>query len=467
MGFINDNFLLKNETARTLYHEYASKEPIFDFHSHLSAKEIWEDNQYENLTRVWLMGDHYKWRLMRANGIEESYITGHASDEDKLVKWAETVPNAVGNPIYHWTHLELKRYFDIDCIFGPSTVEEIGKQCSALLSKPEYSARNLIKNQNVKVLCTTDDPLDDLQYHAKLREEKYEVEVLPAFRPDNVLAINKDTFTDYIEKLGELTSIKIVSLNTLWEALKKRLYYFINMGCLTGDHSIEQLVYCNTSKEEVEGIFLRRIHGEMLSMEDVGRYQGYLLTMLGREYAKNNVVMQLHIGALRDCSQRMCQAHGNNIGCDGMGDLSFANAIKGLLDAMDLADELPKTILYCLNPRDQQMLAVLAGCFQQGPWRGKVQLGAAWWFNDHKAGMEQQLQALETNGLISTFVGMLTDSRSLLSYPRHEYFRRILCNQIGTLVEDGEYPADMEFLGTMIRKICYQNSIDYFGYIEK
>lgn len=464
MGFINDNFLLKNETARKLYHEYACKEPIFDFHSHLSAKEIWEDNQYENLTQVWLLGDHYKWRLMRANGIDEAYITGSADEYEKIKEWANTVPNAVGNPIYHWTHLELKRYFNIDAIFCPDTVDMIWEKCNTLLMNPEYSARNLVKGQNVKVLCTTDDPLDDLQYHAKLREEKYEVAVLPAFRPDNVLAINKKTFTEYIKELQEVAKIDITSLDTLWDALKKRLYYFINMGCLTGDHSIEQLIYCNSSKEEVEGIFLRRIKGEMLSKEDEGRYQGYLLTMLGREYAKNHMVMQLHIGALRDCSQRMFQAYGNNVGCDGMEDFSYVASVKGLLDAMDATDELPKTILYCLNPRDQQMLAVLAGCFQQGPERGKIQLGAAWWFNDHKSGIEQQLQALETNGLVSTFVGMLTDSRSLLSYPRHEYFRRILCNQIGTLVEEGEYPADIEGLGTMVRKICFQNSIEYFGY---
>lgn len=461
---IHDDFILKNETARALYHQSAESLPIIDFHNHLNPQEIYEDRCYDNLAEVWLGGDHYKWRAMRANGVPEELITGDGDPYEKILAWADTVQNCIGNPLYHWTHLELKRYFGIDDVLTPETAPAIWEKCNALLKTPEYSIRNLLKMQNVEVLCTTDDPIDDLKWHKKLAEEGFEIQVLPTFRPGRALDIEKDDFADYIAQLGERTDLEIHSLDDVLQALKKCLAYFIEAGCRVTDHSLESDFFLPASLEEADYIYQKRMSGETLSLEETAKYRGFVLTELGREYSRNNLVMQLHIGAIRNNSLRMFQHLGDDTGFDSLNDFNYAPQLSALLNAMDLTEELPKTVLYYLNSKDADMLAAMAGNYQSNTQniRGKVQLGSAWWFCDHKRGMERQMNALADTGLISTFIGMLTDSRSFLSFPRHEYFRRILCNLIGSWVEDGEYPADMPYLNTLVQNICYTNAKQYF-----
>lgn len=461
---IHDDFILKNETARALYHQSAESLPIIDFHNHLNPQEIYEDRCYDNLAEVWLGGDHYKWRAMRANGVPEELITGDGDPYEKFLAWADTVQNCIGNPLYHWTHLELKRYFGIDDVLTPETAPAIWEKCNALLKTPEYSIRNLLKMQNVEVLCTTDDPIDDLKWHKKLAEEGFEIQVLPTFRPGRALDIEKDDFADYIAQLVECTDLEIHSLDDVLQALKKCLAYFIEAGCRVTDHSLESDFFLPASLEEADYIYQKRMSGETLSLEETAKYRGFVLTELGREYSRNNLVMQLHIGAIRNNSLRMFQHLGDDTGFDSLNDFNYAPQLSALLNAMDLTEELPKTVLYYLNSKDADMLAAMAGNYQSNTQniRGKVQLGSAWWFCDHKRGMERQMNALADTGLISTFIGMLTDSRSFLSFPRHEYFRRILCNLIGSWVEDGEYPADMPYLNTLVQNICYTNAKQYF-----
>ena len=461
---IHDDFILKNETARALYHQSAESLPIIDFHNHLNPQEIYEDRCYDNLAEVWLGGDHYKWRAMRANGVPEELITGDGDPYEKFLAWADTVQNCIGNPLYHWTHLELKRYFGIDDVLTPETAPAIWEKCIALLKTPEYSIRNLLKMQNVEVLCTTDDPIDDLKWHKKLAEEGFEIQVLPTFRPGRALDIEKDDFADYIAQLGERTDLEIHSLDDVLQALKKCLAYFIEAGCRVTDHSLESDFFLPASYEEADHIYQKRMRGETLSLEETAKYRGFILTELGREYSRNNLVMQFHIGAIRNNSLRMFQHLGADTGFDSLNDFNYAPQLSALLNAMDLTEELPKTVLYYLNPKDADMLAAMAGNYHSNTQniRGKVQLGSAWWFCDHKRGMERQMNALADTGLISTFIGMLTDSRSFLSFPRHEYFRRILCNLIGSWVEDGEYPADMPYLNTLVQNICYTNAKQYF-----
>lgn len=461
---IHDDFILKNETARALYHQSAESLPIIDFHNHLNPQEIYEDRCYDNLAEVLLGGDHYKWRAMRANGVPEELITGDGDPYEKFLAWADTVQNCIGNPLYHWTHLELKRYFGIDDVLTPETAPAIWEKCNALLKTPEYSIRNLLKMQNVEVLCTTDDPIDDLKWHKKLAEEGFEIQVLPTFRPGRALDIEKDDFADYIAQLGECTDLEIHSLDDVLQALKKCLAYFIEDGCRVTDHSLESDFFLPASLEEADYIYQKRMSGETLSLEETVKYRGFVLTELGREYSRNNLVMQLHIGAIRNNSLRMFQHLGDDTGFDSLNDFNYAPQLSALLNAMDLTEELPKTVLYYLNSKDADMLAAMAGNYQSNTQniRGKVQLGSAWWFCDHKRGMERQMNALADTGLISTFIGMLTDSRSFLSFPRHEYFRRILCNLIGSWVEDGEYPADMPYLNTLVQNICYTNAKQYF-----
>ena len=461
---IHDDFILKNETARALYHQSAESLPIIDFHNHLNPQEIYEDRCYDNLAEVWLGGDHYKWRAMRANGVPEELITGDGDPYEKFLAWADTVQNCIGNPLYHWTHLELKRYFGIDDVLTPETAPAIWEKCNALLKTPEYSIRNLLKMQNVEVLCTTDDPIDDLKWHKKLAEEGFEIQVLPTFRPGRALDIEKDDFADYIAQLGECTDLEIHSLDDVLQALKKCLAYFIEAGCRVTDHSLESDFFLPASLEEADYIYQKRMSGETLSLEETAKYRGFVLTELGREYSRNNLVMQLHIGAIRNNSLRMFQHLGDDTGFDSLNDFNYAPQLSALLNAMDLTEELPKTVLYYLNSKDADMLAAMAGNYQSNTQniRGKVQLGSAWWFCDHKRGMKRQMNALADTGLISTFIGMLTDSRSFLSFPRHEYFRRILCNLIGSWVEDGEYPADMPYLNTLVQNICYTNAKQYF-----
>lgn len=464
--FMSNDFLLSNETAKTLFHDYAAKMPIIDFHNHLNPKEIYEDKCYDNIADVWLGGDHYKWRAMRTFGIPEEIVTGTSDPYERFLAWAETIQNCIGNPLYHWTHLELQRYFGITKPLNKETAREIWDECNAKLQTRAFSIRNLLKMQNVEVLCTTDDPADSLEYHKKLKAEGFEIQVLPTFRPDKAIAIEKAGFAEYMETLGNAAGRKLTNVNEVVEALKERLQYFIEVGCRVSDHSIENTFYVETSMEEVDNIFKKALEGGQLTEEECGKYHGFLLSALGREYAKNNLVMQIHIGAIRNNSTRLFEKLGVDVGVDGTTDMNFASQLSKLMDSMDKTNELPKTILYNLNDKDFHMLAVMMGNFQSNDQgiRGKIQLGSAWWFLDHKPGMERQLEVLGSVGLISTFVGMLTDSRSFLSMPRHEYFRRILCNEIGKLVENGEYPADMNYLGSMIENICANNAKKYFQF---
>lgn len=465
-AFIHDDFILKTKTAQKLYHEHAEKMPIIDFHNHLNPQEIYEDRCYNNLAEVWLGGDHYKWRAMRANGVPEELVTGNGDPYEKFLAWADTVQNCIGNPLYHWTHLELKRYFGIDETLSRETAPAIWEKCNALLQTPEYSIRSLLRMQHVSVLCTTDDPVDDLRWHKKLAEEAFEIRVLPTFRPGRALDIEKADFTAYMELLGKRTGISISSFDEMVSALTACLDYFIEAGCRVTDHSLETDFFLPASHEEVCNIFLKRMNGQTLSAEETAMYRGYLLAELGRTYARKGLAMQLHIGAIRNNSARMFEKLGADTGLDSLNDFNYAPQLSALLNAMDLTGELPKTILYYLNPKDAAMLAAMTGNFQSNAdgIRGKIQLGSAWWFCDHKRGMENQMNSLADVGLISTFIGMLTDSRSFLSFPRHEYFRRILCNLVGTWVEDGEYPEDMTYLGNMIENICSQNAIAYFNF---
>ena len=460
--FMDDDFVLKNETAKKLYHGYAKDMPIFDFHCHLSVEEIYNDKKFSSITEAWLGGDHYKWRLLREMGVEEKYITGDGGDYEKFLKYAEVMPYAIGNPIFHWTHLELRRYFGINDILSPKTAEKIYNQCNEKLKT--LTARKMITESNVKKLFTTDDPVDDLRFHKLLKEDpSFNVEVGPAFRPDKAINIEQPAFKPYISKLSEVSGVEIDGAESLLKALTKRVDYFDEAGCVCSDHALDNVMYLPASDEEVDKIVKKALAGEALSREEIERYKGWLLVRLGREYSKRGWVQQYHIGALRNNSERRLRLLGPDTGFDAIDDHVFAKKLSMLLDALDSTDELPKTILYCLNPRDNEVLAALMNCFQHAGVVGKIQFGSAWWFNDQKDGMERQLTALSQVGLLSKFVGMLTDSRSFLSYTRHEYFRRILCNMLGTLIEEGEYPDDIEFVGEIVRDICYNNAIKYFS----
>lgn len=463
--FMDENFLLDNETAVKLYHDYAKEMPIIDYHCHLSSKEIAENKRYRNITEIWLGGDHYKWKAMRSNGIDEQYITGGAEDKDKFLKWAETVPYTVGNPLYHWTHLELKRYFGIDELLNKESAEIIWEKCNELLQKEEFTARELIKRSNVKVICTTDDPTDTLEYHKAIaKDNTFDVKVLPAFRPDKAINIEKDGFKDWINKLGDVVGRKIETLDTLLESLKERVLYFNSLGCRASDHALDPIVFENGSYEEVNNIFIKALNQGELTISDIQKYKTHVLVSLGREYARLGWAMQLHLGVIRNVNSRMLRNLGPDTGFDTIGDYVFSEALAKFLDALDTTNELPKTILYCVNPRDNEVLATMIGSFQGGGIPGKIQFGSGWWFNDQKDGMIRQMTALSNMGLLSRFVGMLTDSRSFLSYIRHEYFRRILCNLLGGWVEKGELPNDMDLLGEIIRDISYNNANRYFEF---
>ncbi|MDF2547214.1 MAG: glucuronate isomerase [Anaerosolibacter sp.] len=465
--FMDENFLLNNETAVKLYHEYAKDMPIIDYHCHLNPREIAENKRYRNITEIWLGGDHYKWKALRSNGVDERYITGDAADKEKFLKWAETVPNTIGNPLYHWTHLELRRYFGIDTLLSPQTAEQIWQECNALLETEAFTAQELIKRSNVKVICTTDDPVDSLEYHkAILDDETFDVKVLPTLRPDKGVSIEKNGFQDWVSKLEQAVGNEITSFRDLLNALGARIQFFHDLGCRVSDHAMDPIVFEEGTEVEVNDIFVKGLKGEKLTESEVRKYKTQVLLFLGREYAKLGWVMQVHIGTIRNVNSRMMNILGPDTGFDTIGDYTFAEALAKFLDALDSTDELPKTILYCLNPRDNEVLATMIGSFQGGGIPGKIQFGSGWWFNDQKDGMIRQMIALSNVGLISRFVGMLTDSRSFLSYTRHEYFRRILCNLLGEWVENGEAPADMDLLGKMVKNICYNNANNYFGFQE-
>lgn len=460
--FMDKDFVLKNDTAKVLYHQYAEDMPIFDFHCHLSIEEIYNDKQFSSITECWLGGDHYKWRLMREMGIDESYITGDKSDFEKFMKYAEVMPYAIGNPIYHWTHLELRRYFGINDILSPKTAEDIFNKCNEKLKT--LTARKLIADSNVKKLFTTDDPIDDLHFHKQLKADgDFDVEVYPAFRPDKAINIELPTYVPYIAKLAEVSGVEINGIDSLCEALTKRIEYFDSVGCVCSDHALDVVMFKPAERDIVDYIVKKALNGNELTSDEIEQYKGYVLVHLGKQYARLHWVQQYHIGALRNNSKRYMGLLGPDTGFDAIEDQTFAKKLAMLLDTLDSTDELPKTILYCLNPRDNEVLATIMNCFQQGGIVGKMQFGSAWWFNDQKDGMEKQLTALSQLGLVSKFVGMLTDSRSFLSYTRHEYFRRILCNMFGELIEEGEYPNDVELVGNIVKDICYNNAIRYFS----
>ncbi len=460
--FLDEDFILQTETAKILFHNYAKDMPIIDYHNHLSPKEIYEDKKFSSITEAWLGFDHYKWRALRTNGVQEKYITGKdTSPKEKFDKWAETVPYLMGNPLYHWTHLELQRYFGINDILSPETADSIYQKANGLLEKKEFSARNLIRKMNLHTLCTTDDPKDDLKYHLLLREEGYEVNVLPSFRPDKAIYIEKPEFPQYVEDLGQVVSCKITSYADLVKALVERLDFFVKAGCKVTDHGLERIQYLPSTLEEVEAIFEKGLKGCDLTEDELRKYKGRLLSDLGREYSKRNLVFQIHIGPMRNNSTRRLREVGVDSGFDSMDDGNVARDLSRLLDSLDITNQLPKTILYCLNPKDNEVLSSMCPNFQDGETRGKIQFGTAWWFNDQKDGMERQMEQLAQMGMISRFVGMLTDSRSFLSFPRHEYFRRILCNKLGNLIENGEYPADIQFVGKVVQDICFNNIKEY------
>lgn len=461
--FITDDFLLYNETAKTLYHQTAKHLPIIDYHNHLDQTAILDDTNYKNLAEIWLAGDHYKWRAMRANGISEAYITGDKSDYEKFLAWARTVPNTFGNPLYHWTHLELLNYFGIDEVLNEETAPAIWEEANKKLHSPDWSIRALLKKDKVEFVGTTDDPADDLETHIALAKEGYETKVSPSFRPDNGLSIEKDGFPAWVETLGKAAGTTIVDYDAFLHALEKRIDYFDVHGCRSADHGISVLFYVQATKDEVRAVFRKRLNGETLSAKEVDQFKTFTLVALGELYAEKGWVMQLHLSPLRNNNTSMFNKIGPDSGFDSIGDHPIADKLSRLLDTMEENDKLPKTILYSLNANDYYVLASMAGNYQSDQIPGKVQFGTAWWFNDTIDGMEDQMKILANVGLIRNFVGMLTDSRSFLSFSRHAYFRRILCNLLGTWVEEGKVPKDMALLERYVRGICYENAKRYFA----
>lgn len=462
--FLSDNFLLDNRTAEILYHEYARDQPIIDYHCHLPPDEIASDKQFESLTAIWLNGDHYKWRAMRTLGIPEQYITGDASDREKFMKWAETVPYTLRNPLFHWTHLELKRYFGVEGPLNPASGAQIFDRCSSLLNTPDFSARRILRKMNVEVVCTTDDPVDNLENHQKIAADGFEVRVLPAFRPDKAILIERDDFNGYIARLGQAAGIEIRSFTDLLDALRKRADYFQDNGCRLSDHGLEQVYAENCSEQKADDIFRKRLSGWQVGREDALKYMSALLYHLGRLYSEKGWTQQFHLGALRSNNTRMLKTVGPDTGFDSIGDFEQARSLSAFFDRLDKEDRLARTVVYNLNPRDNEVMATMTGNFNDGSVRGKMQFGSAWWFLDQKDGMEKQLNTLSNMGLLSCFVGMLTDSRSFMSFPRHEYFRRLLCNLIGRDVHNGELPNDIPWLGNIVADISYRNAKEYFGF---
>ena len=466
--FMNADFLLKNETAKKLYHDHAAKMPIIDYHCHINPQEIYEDKRYDSITQVWLGGDHYKWRAMRSCGVAEYYITGDATPAEKFQKWAEAMPNLIGNPLYHWTHLELQRYFGIYEPLNGKNAMEIYEKCNAILAQPDMSARGIIAKSNVKLLCTTDDPADDLHWHEMMAADAtMPAIVLPAFRPDKAMRADKPDFPQYLAKLEAAVGFSINSMEDMRNALTQRIDFFEAHGCRTADHGLDYAFYVEATEQQLDDIFARAKAGEGITWEEQLAYHTALLVHCGKSYKKYDWVNQLHFGCIRDNSRKMFGKLGPDTGFDAINDQSNALGLSRLLSAYEMNDGLTKTIVYSLNPSDNGVVGSLIGCFQSdSPIPGKIQQGSAWWFNDHKPGMETQMVSLMSLGAFGTFNGMLTDSRSFLSYTRHEYFRRILCNLLGRMVEDGEYPADMEYLGKMVENISYYNTRRYFRFDE-
>ncbi|MRX38546.1 glucuronate isomerase [Flavobacterium sp. LC2016-23] len=462
--FINDNFLLENKYAEELYHNYSKNQPIIDYHNHLNPQFIAEDKIFDNSTQVWINGDHYKWRAMRTLGINEQFVTGNGSDKDKFLNWGKTVPYTMRNPLYHWTHLELARYFDIYDLLNEKSAEKIYIETSEKINSEAYSTQNLLKKANAELVCTTEDPIDNLEHHQKIAQNPFGTKVSTAFRPDKAILISNDGYNGYLDTLGDVSGIAIHTYSDLCNALKNRIEFFAQNGCKLSDHGLDQIYFENFTESEVNTIFKKKRENQILTPEEALKFQSSILLFLSEAYHEKGWVQQFHLGALRNNNARMHRILGPDTGWDSIGDYPQAQKLSSFLNALDSKDKLTKTIIYNLNPADNEVMATMIGNFNDGSVRGKVQFGSGWWFLDQKDGMTKQLNALSNMGLISCFVGMLTDSRSFLSFPRHEYFRRILCNLLGDEIKRGELPNDMEWIGKLVQDISYNNAKEYFKF---
>lgn len=466
--FLDENFLLQSKTAQKLYHDFAKQMPVIDYHCHLPPDQIAGDLNFQNLTHAWLYGDHYKWRAMRTNGVNEAFVTGNKSDREKFQKWAETVPYTLRNPLYHWTHLELQRYFDVYELLDGNSAENVYQECSDKLRSPEYSVRNLLRKMNVKVVCTTDDPVDSLEHHKKIQEDGFEIRILPAFRPDKAMNVdNAAAFNQYLSLLEAAANKNIATFSDYADALKSRHDFFGTMNCSVSDHGLEQIYVEEYTDAEIEAIFNKIRSGNELNGEERLKFRSAMLYLFAIWDHEKGWVQQYHLGALRNNNSRMMKQLGPDTGWDSIGDFSQGRALAKFLDRLDKTNQLTKTILYNLNPSDNELMATMIGNFNDGSVPGKIQFGSAWWFLDQKDGMTKQINVLSNMGLLSRFVGMLTDSRSFLSFPRHEYFRRLLCNLFGEEIENGELPNDLDWTGKIISDICYNNARNYFNWKEQ
>jgi len=464
--FMDKDFLLESETAKKLYHEYAAQTPILDYHCHINPEEVAKDRRFDNITQVWLGGDHYKWRFMRSCGVEEKYITGDASDHEKFLIWAKCLGKAIGNPLFHWSHLELQRYFDYDGILNENTAEKVWALCNQKLTDGTMSVRSLIRKSNVTLICTTDDPADSLNWHQDIAADPgFDVKVLPAWRPDKAMNIEKPDYLDYLKKLALACGLpEINTFARLKEALCNRMEFFASMGCTVSDHAFEYIMYVPATEDEIELIFLKKVNRMLLTKEDELKFKTAFMLFAGREYHKLDWAMQLHFGCKRDNNTLMHESLGPDTGYDCVNNYTPSAQMADFLDALNSTGELPRTVIYSLNQNDNEAIGSILGCFQDSTAVAKIQQGSAWWFNDHKKGMEDQMTSLASLGNLSGFIGMLTDSRSFLSYTRHEYFRRILCNLIGNMVENGEFPEDWKVLEEIVTDISYHNAKRYFKF---
>ena len=463
--FMDKDFLLSTDTAKQLYHDYAAKMPVLDYHCHINPQEIAEDRKFDNITQVWLGGDHYKWRQMRSNGVEEKYITGDATDREKFQKWAETLEKLIGNPLYHWSHLELQKYFGYTGHLNGDTAQEVWDLCNEKLGQDSMTVRNIIRQSGVTLICTTDDPVDTLEWHEKIAaDDTFDVQVLPAWRPDKAMNVEKPDFAAYMARLSDVSSVKVKDFSSLKEALKARMDYFADHKCSVSDHALEYVMYVPADDKEIDAIMAKGLAGQGISREEELKYKTAFMLFVAKEYNRRNWVMQLHYGCKRDNTAYMYQQLGADTGFDCINNYAPSAQMADFLNALSATNEIPKTIIYSLNPNDNASIGTILGCFQAAGANGRIQQGSAWWFNDHKAGMTEQMTSLANLGCLGNFIGMLTDSRSFLSYTRHEYFRRIMCELIGGWVENGEYPDDRKALKKIVEGISYNNAVKYFGF---
>jgi len=463
--FMDKDFLLSTDTAKQLYHDYAAKMPVLDYHCHINPQEIAEDRKFDNITQVWLGGDHYKWRQMRSNGVEEKYITGDATDREKFQKWAETLEKLIGNPLYHWSHLELQKYFGYTGHLNGDTAQEVWDLCNEKLGQDSMTVRNIIRQSGVTLICTTDDPVDTLEWHEKIAaDDTFDVQVLPAWRPDKAMNVEKPDFAVYMARLSDVSSVKVKDFSSLKEALKARMDYFADHKCSVSDHALEYVMYVPADDKEIDAIMAKGLAGQGISREEELKYKTAFMLFVAKEYNRRNWVMQLHYGCKRDNNAYMYQQLGADTGFDCINNYAPSAQMADFLNALSATNEIPKTIIYSLNPNDNASIGTILGCFQAAGANGRIQQGSAWWFNDHKVGMTEQMTSLANLGCLGNFIGMLTDSRSFLSYTRHEYFRRIMCELIGGWVENGEYPDDRKALKKIVEGISYNNAVKYFGF---